>query len=563
MAENFYTILTDTGKAKLANAQALGTKVEFSEMAVGDGGGDYYDPVESQTALKNETWRGQINRIKTDDDNPSWIVVEVVIPMSTGGFTIREAGILDADGDLIAVGKYPATYKPVLAEGSGKDLYIRMILEIGNVSSVTLKIDPAVVLSTREYVDGSIEEHNTDPSAHGNLPYIPESKAKDFAPAGFGLGEDSARPAADLDAAVKGGLYCWTTEATNAPADAGSLLVLPCSDDNVQQVAVSSSGKMFERYYNGSVWSSWARLNRKLSAGSNIELIPDESGEGIDIGIPESPAFTGTPTAPTAEADDASTRIATTGHVRERLDMHGIGSISPYDLTARSLTADDAPNNSFSAIWTPNEAAEASSLHIPVLSNEAVFRHWHMITISIDFENVRRKTQLAIETAGLNTVAGRTCIRTSHGDNGADVWSDWTEIPTRVVGTMGHGSIMQCGCNANGTYLRFADGTQICWQVAFRVDLHPTYPACVFGNNWTFPASFSNVNCVLSMSFYRSGNTLNSDETNTINPNGYGMPFHEHANVAYSYIGFRGRGDYDTTAGNHAYVDLMMIGRWY
>ncbi|WP_286677096.1 phage tail protein [Aminobacterium sp. EBM-42] len=176
MAENFYTILTNTGKAKLANAQALGTTVQFSSIAVGDGSGNYYDPIESQTALKNEVWCGPINQIKTDSENPNWIIVEVVIPTSTGGFTVREAGIIDSEGDLIALGKYPATYKPALAEGSGKDLYIRMILEVSNTSVVTLKIDPAVVLSTRGYVDDSIAEHNTAPLAHGNLPYLKTSE---------------------------------------------------------------------------------------------------------------------------------------------------------------------------------------------------------------------------------------------------------------------------------------------------------------------------------------------------------------------------------------------------
>jgi hypothetical protein len=198
MAENFYTILTNTGKAKLANAQALGTTVQFSSIAVGDGSGNYYDPTESQTALKNEVWRGAINQIKTDSENPNWIIVEVVIPTTTGGFTVREAGIIDSEGDLIALGKYPATYKPALAEGSGKDLYIRMILEVSNASTIMLKIDPAIVLSTRGYVDDSIAEHNTDPLAHGNLPYQKTSQ-KDQ-PGGYaGLDSGGLLPSAKLN----------------------------------------------------------------------------------------------------------------------------------------------------------------------------------------------------------------------------------------------------------------------------------------------------------------------------------------------------------------------------
>lgn len=156
MAENFYTILTNVGKAKIANAASLGTKVNMTQLAVGDGNGAYYNPTENQTSLRHEVWRGIINTIHTDGQNPNWIVLETVIAANVGGFTVREVGVFDADGDLIAVGKYPETYKPVLADGSAKDLYIRMILEVTNASSVTLKLDPAVVLASKKYVDDSV-----------------------------------------------------------------------------------------------------------------------------------------------------------------------------------------------------------------------------------------------------------------------------------------------------------------------------------------------------------------------------------------------------------------------
>ena len=151
----FYTILTNIGKAKLANAQITGQTVDLIEIAVGDGNGSYYEPTESQEELVNEVWRGNINQITNDSENPNWIVLETIIPITDGGFTIREVGVFDDDGDMIAIGKYPETYKPILDEGAGKDLYVRMILEVSNASSVTLKIDPAVVLASRAYVDQS------------------------------------------------------------------------------------------------------------------------------------------------------------------------------------------------------------------------------------------------------------------------------------------------------------------------------------------------------------------------------------------------------------------------
>ncbi|MEY8415286.1 phage tail protein [Tissierella praeacuta] len=153
MAEKFYTILTNVGKAKIANAQALGKVVNLSYMAIGDGGGQYYNPADTQTALKNEVWRGPINDKGVDKDNPNWIVLEAVIPSMDGGFMVREVGVFDDVGDMIAIGKYPETYKPVVADGSVKDLYVRMILEVSNAAVVNLKVDPAIVLATKKDVD--------------------------------------------------------------------------------------------------------------------------------------------------------------------------------------------------------------------------------------------------------------------------------------------------------------------------------------------------------------------------------------------------------------------------
>ncbi|MDR5891123.1 phage tail protein, partial [Halomonas salina] len=153
----FYTLLTDTGQAKLANAVALGGTIEITELAVGDGNGSLPAPDSSAEALINEVRRAPINASQTDPDNPSWIVVEQVLPPDVGGWTIREIGIYDVDGDLIGIGNYPETYKPVLAEGSSRTQTVRFVLEVSDTSAVTLKVDPAVVLATREYSDASDE----------------------------------------------------------------------------------------------------------------------------------------------------------------------------------------------------------------------------------------------------------------------------------------------------------------------------------------------------------------------------------------------------------------------
>ncbi|MGM0912769.1 MAG: phage tail protein [Pseudomonadota bacterium] len=155
----FYTLLTDVGQAKLANAVALGQTIEITELAVGDGGGSLPTPDSGAESLINEVRRAPINTSTTDPDNPSWIVVEQVLPPDVGGWTIREIGIYDVDGDLVGIGNYPETYKPVLAEGSSRTQTVRFVLEVSDTAAVTLKVDPSVVLATREYVDQERAEH--------------------------------------------------------------------------------------------------------------------------------------------------------------------------------------------------------------------------------------------------------------------------------------------------------------------------------------------------------------------------------------------------------------------
>jgi phage-related tail fiber protein len=152
MAE-FYAILTNKGLVAYAAATAAETALDFAEFAVGDGGGAYFDPLPTQVSLVNEVWRGSINRIYVHPNNADWAVIEAIIPASAGGFDIREAGIFDSSGNLLAAAKYPLTTKPAPGSGSEKDLYVRMILEISNAATVIQEIDPSLVMATKEYVD--------------------------------------------------------------------------------------------------------------------------------------------------------------------------------------------------------------------------------------------------------------------------------------------------------------------------------------------------------------------------------------------------------------------------
>ncbi|NYB29920.1 phage tail protein [Pantoea agglomerans] len=158
MTTKYFALLTNQGAAKLANAAALGTKVNIASMGVGDGGGTLPTPDAAQTKLIGEKRRAQLNSLTVDAANSSQIIAEQIIPESEGGFWIREIGLYDADGVLIAVANCPETYKPQLAEGSGRTQTVRMILIVNSTTAVTLKIDPSVVLATRRYVDDAVIE---------------------------------------------------------------------------------------------------------------------------------------------------------------------------------------------------------------------------------------------------------------------------------------------------------------------------------------------------------------------------------------------------------------------
>ncbi|CAX57651.1 Phage Tail Collar domain protein [Erwinia billingiae Eb661] len=153
MSTKYYAILTNLGAAKLANAAALGTKIQITQMAVGDGNGVLPSPNAAQTALIAEKRRASLNALSIDENNSSQIIAEQIIPETEGGFWIREIGLFDADNILIAVANCPETYKPQLQEGSGRTQTVRMILIVNSTDAVTVKIDPSVVLATRKYVD--------------------------------------------------------------------------------------------------------------------------------------------------------------------------------------------------------------------------------------------------------------------------------------------------------------------------------------------------------------------------------------------------------------------------
>ncbi|EGM5699313.1 phage tail protein [Salmonella enterica subsp. enterica] len=159
MDNEFYTLLTDRGMAKIASALADKKQIHLQKMAVGDGGGQYYEPTASQTKLRHEVWRGEMNTLTVAPNNPNWLIAELVLPEDVGGWYVREVGVFDDEGELIAIGKFPESYKPLLPGGCGKQVCIRLIMEVSNTTAVTLTVDPSIVLATRDYVDVRLDEH--------------------------------------------------------------------------------------------------------------------------------------------------------------------------------------------------------------------------------------------------------------------------------------------------------------------------------------------------------------------------------------------------------------------
>lgn len=162
MSQQYYTLVTNIGAARIAKATALGTVVNLSQMAVGDGGGNPITPSATATALTREVYRASLNMLEVDENNQKQVIAELLIPEEEGDFTIREVGLFDNNNNLIAIGSIADSYKPRLSSGTASQQIIRMVIQIDNTDGVGLKVDPAVVLATREYVEKLINKKFKD-----------------------------------------------------------------------------------------------------------------------------------------------------------------------------------------------------------------------------------------------------------------------------------------------------------------------------------------------------------------------------------------------------------------
>ncbi|HCO1309842.1 TPA: phage tail protein [Escherichia coli] len=290
MATKYYAVLTNVGAAKLANATALGVQVEITQMAVGDGNGALPTPNQAQTALVHELRRAPLNTLSIDPNNANQIIAEQVIPEDVGGWWIREIGLFDKDGDMIAVANCAETYKPQLQEGSGRVQVVRMILIVSSTAAVTLKIDPSVVLATRQYVDDQIIQVKAFVDQQLAAHIAAADPHKQYAP--------KASPA-------------LTGTPTAPTATAGNNSTQLANTAFVQAALVAVIG------------GAPATLDTLKEIATAINNDPNFSAtinNALALKAPlASPAMTGTPTAPTAAQTVNNTQIATTEFVKSAI----------------------------------------------------------------------------------------------------------------------------------------------------------------------------------------------------------------------------------------------------
>ncbi|WP_087896492.1 phage tail protein, partial [Escherichia coli] len=290
MSTKFYTLLTDIGAAKLASAAALGVPLKITHMAVGDGGGTLPTPDAKQTALVNEKRRAALNMLYIDPQNSSQIIAEQVIPENEGGWWIREVGLFDESGALIAVGNCPESYKPQLAEGSGRTQTVRMVLITSSTGNIILKIDPAVVLATRKYVDDKALELKV---------YVDDLIAKHLA-------------ALDPHSQYAPKESPTFTGTPKAPT--------PAAGNNTTQLATTAFVQAALTALINGAPATLDTLKEIAAAINNDPKFSTTINNALALKAPLSnPALTGTPTAPTAAQSVNNTQIATTAFVKSAI----------------------------------------------------------------------------------------------------------------------------------------------------------------------------------------------------------------------------------------------------
>ena len=323
----FKTVITDTGAKKLAQAAAPdGKPVRLTHMAVGDGGGTLPTPDSKQTRLVHEVWRHTVNRVILDATHQNRIIAELLIPPETGGFWIREIGVFDENGDLIAVGNTAESYKPIVAEGSGRAQTFRTILTVSSTATVALTVNNTMVMATVDYVDDKLKEHEQS-RRHPDASLT----AKGFVQLSSATNSVSETQAA-TPKAVKAAydLANGKYTAQDASTTRKGLVQLSSATNSTSETqaatpkAVKAAYDLANAKYTAQNATTAQKGIVQLSSATNstsetlaatskaVKAVMDETNKKAPL---NSPALTGTPTTPTARQGTNNTQIASTAFV--------------------------------------------------------------------------------------------------------------------------------------------------------------------------------------------------------------------------------------------------------
>lgn len=453
----FYAILTDVGAAKQANADALGIAWTFSQMGVGDGNPTGLDnpalpmPNSSQKALLNEWRRAPLNQLKVDPNNAAVIIAEQIIPADVGGKWIREIALYDADGDMVAVANCPPTFKPLMSQGSGRTQVLRLNLMVKSASNVQLKIDPSVVLATREWVTEELARQDFKYSvlaATTAAITLSGLQTVDGVPLTAGARVLVKNQAAGRDnglyLVVAGGAWTRCTDADASAKVTPGMLVLvergTANGDSAWQLVTDApitlgvTALAFEMAFGrtgvaaGTYRSVTVDAYGRVTAASNPTTV---SGYGltdvytkaqIDQALAlksplDSPSFTGDPKAPTPPVTDNDTSLATTAFVRSLMARYGLGAASGENVAANINNIVEGGSYMVTSTTLGTKPIYPSGLGTGAIPNGNI--------LHVERWSGNMATQ--IWDSLVTTVVPLTFMRTR---NNGGVWSEWAQVWT-------------------------------------------------------------------------------------------------------------------------------------
>lgn len=496
---DYYTLLTNAGLAYEAACKANGVPIKLSKYSVGDGNGSVYNPDASATSLRRELWRGDINALLQDANNPSWLIAELTLPDSVGGWYIREAGVWTDSGILYAIIKYPESYKPVMATtGAGKEFYIRAIFQTSNAANVVLAVDESIVKATRswviDYVAGELAKLDYKQSVRvattGNITLsgaqiidtvsvvagdrvLVKHQTNAWLNGIYVVANGAWLRASDADASIEvtselmvaveegsaNGDTLWHLT-TNAPivlgttpltfaqiytaAQVATLLAAkaplanaaltgapttPTPAAGTSNTQISNTAFVMTEIASaisklvGGAGPALDQLNELAAALGNDPNFATTIATALGLKAPlASPAFTGSPTAPTQAVGNNSGLLATTAFLAATLQAYGLAGNQAPNF-GETISLDTAATGSL--VRCEGMASKAASLSWPITGVSANTPQAFDVMTMGTAGNAARVVQFATEVFGAGgSSRGRTFIRVKHDA----AWYAWREL---------------------------------------------------------------------------------------------------------------------------------------